>query len=61
MSRTPCRGIVDTSEGVVGCHLVVVRLSVVARLAFHLYQIAGKIFLSLLLDVIKYYDRMFST
>jgi hypothetical protein len=37
VSRTPCRGVVDTSVGGVGCHLVVVLLAGAVRLAFHLF------------------------
>jgi hypothetical protein len=36
VSRTPCRGVVDTSVGCAGCHLVVVLLAGIVRLAFHL-------------------------
>jgi hypothetical protein len=61
VSRTPGRGIVDTSEGVGGCHLVVVRLAVVARLAFHLCVVSctGRVPIkkvsSTIKKVIRYY------
>jgi hypothetical protein len=37
VSRTPCRGVVDTSVSGVGCHLLVVLLASSVRLAFHLF------------------------